>query len=233
MRVRVKTLLFVCLILYSSLFNFSYNSYARENQTSLVRLIDVSPYLKSIDVYIDGERVAKNIPFKGKVHYIKLSAGEHKFDIVPSKFDQVNKATITKKIKFVEGTPYTLAIVGEQNRVDLLCIKDLVEIPKGEASLRLAHLYPGGSKIQVAIQGGRRLIHGGTFKQVTNYINLEPALYDLEVRTSTNQRILDLSDIHLQAHTLYTLFVFERNGKIDALLYEDAGFIPSAQKQTE
>ncbi len=174
------------------------------NQPSYVRVLHAVPDAPNVDVYINANRVLKNVAFKDVSEYLTLPAGSYHIDIYPTG----NSVTtvISKKIRVETGKVYTLAAVGSGNKLQLLPYLDDPTVPGNETKVRFIHLSPDAPAVDIAVKGGDVVFPNVSFKQATNYLGLTPMTVNLEARAAgTKNSVLTVPNVSLKPNQAYTI----------------------------
>lgn len=187
----------------------------------MVRIFHASPDASSVDVYLNGKRIIRNLTFKQETDYLPLpDAGKYRIDIYPA--GKTDKPVLTETFTFNNGQKYTVAAAGKLDNLDLLFIYDNQEVPPGETKVRFIHLSPDAPAVDVAVKNGDVIFSDVTFKEVTDYLPLSPMTVSLEARLAgTNKVVLELPPVRLRPNRSYTIYaVGLANGKppLEALI---------------
>ncbi|WP_078409711.1 DUF4397 domain-containing protein [Priestia abyssalis] len=187
----------------------------------MVRIFHASPDASSVDIYLNGKRIIRNLTFKQETDYLPLpDAGKYRIDIYPA--GKTDKPVLTETFTFNNGHKYTVAAAGKLDNLDLLFIYDNQEVPPGETKVRFIHLSPDAPVVDVAVKNGDVIFSDVTFKEVTDYLPLSPMTVSLEARLAgTNKVVLELPPIRLRPNRSYTIYaVGLANGKppLEALI---------------
>jgi hypothetical protein len=181
----------------------------REPQTKnpMVRIFHASPDAPSVDVYLNGKRIIRNLTYKQETDYLPLpEAGRYRIDLYPA--GKTDKPILSETFTFNAGRNYTVAAAETLNNLDLLLIHDNNKIPPGETKIRFIHLSPDTLAVDIAVKNGDVVISDVTFKEVTEYLPLNPMTVHLEVRLAgTKQVILELPPLRLRPNRTYTVYI--------------------------
>jgi hypothetical protein len=188
--------------------NFALMSQEREmklsSQPSYIRLLHAVPDIPNVDIYINTNRVLRDVNFKDISDYLTLPAGKYHIDIYPAGTGV--STLISKKVKIEPGTIYTFAAAGNSNKLQLLPYIDEPSVPRGETKLRFVHLSPDTPAVDIGVKGGDTVFSDISFKQVSDYLILTPMTVNLEARKAgTKDKILDIPNVKLNANQPYTL----------------------------
>jgi hypothetical protein len=188
--------------------NFALKAQEREmnlsSQPSYVRLLHAAPEAPSVDIYVNANRVLRDVAFKDISDYLTLPSGKYHIDIYPAGTG-VN-TLISKKVKLEPGKVYTFAAAGTSNKLQLLPYIDDPSIPGGETKLKFIHLSPDAPAVDIGVIGGDTVFSDVSFKKASDYLILTPMTVNLEARKAgTKDKILEIPDVKLSANQPYTL----------------------------
>ncbi|HWO98262.1 MAG TPA: DUF4397 domain-containing protein [Bacillus sp. (in: firmicutes)] len=177
-----------------------------ESNQPMVRIFHASPDAPSVDVYVNGKRIIRNLTFKQETDYLPFpDAGKYRIDIYPA--GKTDNPILTESFTFNDGQRYTVAAVGKLANLDLLLIYDDHKVPSGETKIRFIHFSPDAPAVDVAVKNGDVVFSDVTFKEVTEYLPLTPMTANLEVRLAgTNKVALELPPIRLRPNRSYTIY---------------------------
>lgn len=150
--------------------------------TSYVRVIHASPYVGTADVFVDGKLFLNSFQFAAITDYAALPAGNHKVQIsLVGK--GINASALTKTLAVQPGNAYTIAAIGDKpDALNLQVFVDNNQVASQQAKVRVYHLIPDASKVDVAI-GEDAKITGMTYEDDSPYTTVDsgPCTFTLTV----------------------------------------------------
>ena len=171
---------------------------------AMVRFLHASPTTENVDVHINAQLVASNVPFKQVGSYLFLPAGKYHIDIYPT--GNLVSTIITKKITVEAGNVYTFAVIGTENKLQLLPFQEQPGVPSGETKLRFIHLSPDTQNVDIGVNKGDVIFSNVPYKKPTSYLGLSPMTVNLEVReASTKNILLSVPNVKVKPNRIYTL----------------------------
>ena len=218
--------------LVASVFAFSVlGSFAGANSDASVRIVHASPDAPAVDVYVNGDLVVENAPFKAATDYLQVPAGTHNVEIFVAGTQE--DPVITADLTVEAGVAYTVAAINTVENLELTVITDDNAVAEGQSKIRVGHLSPDAPTVDVGLIGGDTVFAGAPFKAVTDYVTLDAGTYDLEVRLPDGgAQVIDLSGTTLEANTVYTVFAVNTVENIETLVLVDNTMVPSEMPQT-
>lgn len=193
---------------------------AKENG-SLVRVLHASPDAPAVDIYVDGSEVVKGEQFKDNTDYVALSAGDHKVEIYAAGTKGEKEPVLAKTVTTEAGKAYTVAAINKLAELELIAAEDARKVTDKKAKVRVGHLSPDAPTVDVGLVDGDTLFSGASFPTITDYKELDPGTYDLEIRTPEGVQVLDLSGTTLDKNTAYSVFAVNTADKLEVIVLED------------
>lgn len=193
---------------------------AKENQ-AMVRVLHASPDAPAVDVYVDDQEAVKGAKFKDATGYLTLPAGKHDIAIYAAGTKGKEKPVLTKSVEVEGGKAYTVAAINSLANLELKATEDATAVPKGKTKLRVGHLSPDAPTVDVGLIGGATLFSNASFPTITDYIEIDPGTYDLEVRTLNGVQVLDLSGTTVAKDTAYSAFAVGNADNLEVIVLKD------------
>ncbi|AZB44849.1 DUF4397 domain-containing protein [Bacillus sp. FJAT-42376] len=208
---------------------------AAESENAMVRIVHASPDAPAVDVTVDGNTVVEGAKFKDATNFMPVPAGEHKVEIYAAGTVKEGKPVISANLSVEAGKMYTAAAINTLDNLELKVLNDDTMVAEGKSKIRVGHFSPDAPAVDVAVKGGDVLFPGAEFKGVTDYKEVDPGSYDLEVRPAgTMDSVLDLSGTELKENMTYTVLAvgFAKNDPaLDAIVLADP-MMPAGMPKT-
>jgi sortase (surface protein transpeptidase) len=172
---------------------------------SFIRLIDASPDVGTVDVFVDGAAFLVNAHYASVTGYLQLPSGPHKVELA-----LIGKGTgapvVAQKLIVQAGVAYTVAAVGSKSSgFALQVFADDNRMVSGMATVRVYDLSPQSGTVSVAIGTGT-FIGPLSYRQASNYQKLAAGQYTFTF--SSAQPVFTLSDeVTLKTGMVTSLFV--------------------------
>ncbi|WP_088007079.1 DUF4397 domain-containing protein [Indiicoccus explosivorum] len=183
-----------------------FTSVAAEEHAS-VRILHASPDAPAVDVYVDGELVVQELPFKEATDDLGLPAGTYTVEVFAAGSEYVpEEAVLATDLTVESGQEYTVAAANFLESLEFVVAPESTEVTDGKAKIRVGHLSPDAPAVDVGIIGGDALFTGVEFPTVTEYIEVDPGTYDLEIRLPDGTQVLPLENTELKANTVYSVY---------------------------
>lgn len=223
----------LAMVLLLSLFAGTAFADGHGDDNAMVRVLHASPDAPAVDVYVNGDLAVEGAAFKDITGYLELPAGDHDVAIhAAGDYDAVYEQSLTVE----GGMSYTVAAVDFLDGGDfrLEAFADDNTVGEGMTKVRVGHLSPDAPAVDVGLVGGDSLFEGAEFFAVTDYLELDPATYDLEIRAAgTEDAVLDLSGTALEADMVYSVYAVNALDSLEVVVVADeAHAMPSDMPQT-
>ncbi len=178
-----------------------------EQGKAKVRVAHLSPDAPNVDVWVDGERVLDNVPFKVVSEYLELSSGGHRVQVTPA--GAATPVVIDAQLNLNANIAYTVAATGLLAANDLkpIVLEDDLEFSPNSAKVRFVHTSPDAPAVDIAVAGGPVLFANVKFREAGNYLSVAPGAYNLEVRAAgTSTVALAVPGVVLDGNANYVIF---------------------------
>lgn len=172
-----------------------------------LRAAHLSPDAPAVDVWVDGEVAVASVEYLAVSDYLPLTAGPHRIQVTPA--GETEPVVIDAEVSLESGVRYTVAatgLLGDEDLVPLVLVDERTP-GGGSTSVRFAHASPDAPAVDVAVAGGDVLFGDVEFREFTEYLDVPPGRYDLEVRVAgTTDVALDVPGVVLPAGQNYTVY---------------------------
>jgi hypothetical protein len=168
--------------------------------------LHASPDAPAVDIYANDKLIAGNLSYKDFTPYVTVTPGNYNIKVYPT--GRKDNAVLTTDLNIPPYSIYTVAAVNKLANLNLLPIREpTMPIPAGKVYVRFAHLSPNAPNVDVVLPNGTKLFNNVTYKQITDYIPVNPGTYAIYVRpTGTDQNVLYVPNITLQPNRFYTVY---------------------------
>src|SRR6266496_6613148 len=171
---------------------------------SFIRLVNASPDVGTVDVFVDGAKFLGNAQFASVTDYRPLSAGHH--NVQAALIGIGGASVIAQRLSVQPGTAYTVAAIGTKaTGFSLQVFVDNNLMAAGMAKVRVYHLSPGTGPVSIATSG--LTIPGAlSYTQASNYMKLPARTYTVMVSASQPSFSL-LDQVTLKTNTVTSIFI--------------------------
>lgn len=186
--------------------NSYFPKYYRTPDQTYVRMFHASPDTPPIDIYVNNRLVAPYLPYREFTQYIPLQNGIYNIKLFPA--GTTRNPLINTNVNIPANTILTIAVINKLKDIALYTIEDTpMNIPQGKVKLRFVHLSPNTSKLDVKLSDRTILFKDIEYKDVTEYLNINPGNYIIEIYGSESERrILYVPNIRLKPNRFYTIY---------------------------
>ena len=151
--------------------------------TASVRVLHGSPDAPAVDVYADGAAVLEDVPFGVISDYLEVSAGEHRFQVVPAGASlEEGPVVIDATLTLEPATKTTVAATNALASIEATVISDAPAPTAEGTQVRVVHLSADAPAVDVALDDGDVVVAGAAYPAASDYLSLPAGEYDLEIR---------------------------------------------------
>lgn len=195
------------------------------NMNSYVRVLHASPDAPPVDIYANGDMIVQNLAYKEITNYLPVMPGSYNIKVYPA--GQKMNPVIDANVRVEPQSSYTLAASGMLENILLLPIVEpyVNMMNSGKSYIRFVHLSPNAPPVDITLPDGTVIFRNAAFKDVTEYMAVDPGMYTLQVRpTGSMQVVLTVPDVKLYPDMVYTVYAVGLVGempRLEALLETD------------
>lgn len=149
--------------------------------TSYLRIINASPTLGTVDVYINTQKANTGaLPFGGAIKYIQPAVG--KCDV---KFTIANDldALLTKSVTLTANLAYSYYLIDKGSNLDGLLVSDLMNATTmDKAYVKFINLSPDAPALSLNVVGGASLATNKTYKTNSEFVAVDVKTQSFEIK---------------------------------------------------
>ncbi|BCJ95960.1 hypothetical protein acsn021_35290 [Anaerocolumna cellulosilytica] len=205
-----------------------YTSYPKmsylQNRTGNLRVFHAVADAPNVDVYANDTLLVRDLTYGEYTEYLPVPNNNYRITLYEA--GTRDNPLVSNMFMVTDDTMATIAAVGTLEDLGLLSIPDNMTNPSsGNAKVRFVHLSPDAPAVDITLQDGTVLLPDVSYKQMTQYIEVSPGDYTLEVRVAgTDVVALTVSDLDLEEDTLYSIYAIglaEGTPELEAVLVID------------
>jgi hypothetical protein len=179
-----------------------------KDATARLRVVHAVPDVGPVDVYINANKVAADVPFFTVSDYLTLRPGTYRVRVVPAGANgkSSRRSIINQRIKVRADQDYSLVVNGTaaNHKVRGTLLRDNNTAPAGgQARLRVAHFSPDAPAVDIFINGELSPVQGLKFRRATGYLDVPAGTYEVGVAPAGGTPIFT-AEVTLAAGTVYT-----------------------------
>ncbi|NUC72641.1 DUF4397 domain-containing protein [Haloterrigena sp. SYSU A558-1] len=152
-----------------------------------VRVAHLSPDAPNVDVWVDGDAVLEDVPYRAVSDYLPLEPGTYAVEITAA--GDPDTVVFDDDLEVGEGD-YTVAAVGELEGDDqpfeVMVYEDDLSDPGDQARIRLVHASPDAPAVDVTAGDGETVLFEGAAFGDAAAVEVPGDMYTLEVRPATD-----------------------------------------------
>lgn len=191
-----------------------------KNNSSLVRIFHAAPQAQNIDVYVNDQMVFSDLAFGDFTKYVYLDEGEYNVSVYVA--GQKDRPIINQMVDVSSQQIFTVAATGNLDNLGLLVIPDKVSKSPSQSysSLRVIHLSPNAPGVDILVDGDK-LFEDISFEEGTDYVDLNPGTYNVNVVLNTDKSIVLPLKVTLNPDKIYTIYIIGNPPTLQAVQVVD------------
>lgn len=191
-----------------------------KNNSSLVRIFHAAPQAQNIDVYVNDQMVFNDLAFGDFTKYVYLDEGEYNVSVYVA--GQKDRPIINQMVDISSQQIFTVAATGNLDNLGLLVIPDKVSKSPSQSysSLRVIHLSPNAPGVDILVDGDT-LFEDISFEEGTDYVDLNPGTYNVNVVLNTDKSIVLPLKVTLNPDKIYTIYIIGNQPTLQAVQVVD------------
>lgn len=191
---------------------------------SNIRILHAVPTATAIDIYANGNLIARNVSFSQLTKYSALPAGSYQFQLYAA--CTYDKPLLSQDIAITHGANYTISVVTLQDNLYLFRLKDdNVPSTKIYTFLRFINLSPNSPLLSLSLPNNIELFNSVEYLETTGYYMLSSGIYNLQVTVASDQSITkyikNISFYNGNFYTIYIIGLFNDTPQLGYLLTVD------------
>ena len=191
-----------------------------KNNSSLVRVFHAAPQAPNVDVYVNDQMVFSNLAFGDFTRYVYLDEGEYNVSVYLA--GQKDRPVINQMVDVPSQQIFTIAATGNLDNLGLLVIPDKVSKSPSQnySSVRVIHLSPNAPGVDILVDGDT-LFEDISFGEGTDYVDLNPGTYNVNVVLNTDKSDLLPLKVTLNPDKIYTIYIIGNPPTLQAVQVVD------------
>lgn len=191
-----------------------------KNNSSLVRIFHAAPQAQNIDVYVNDQMVFSDLAFGDFTKYVYLDEGEYNVSVYVA--GQKDRPIINQMVDVSSQQIFTVAATGNLDNLGLLVIPDKVSKSPSQSysSLRVIHLSPNAPGVDILVDGDK-LFEDISFEEGTDYVDLNPGTYNVNVVLNTDKSVVLPLKVTLNPDKIYTIYIIGNPPTLQAVQVVD------------
>lgn len=191
-----------------------------KNNSSLVRVFHAAPQAPNVDVYVNDQMVFSNLAFGDFTRYVYLDEGEYNVSVYLA--GQKDRPVINQMVDVPSQQIFTIVATGNLDNLGLLVIPDKVSKSPSQnySSVRVIHLSPNAPGVDILVDGDT-LFEDISFGEGTDYVDLNPGTYNVNVVLNTDKSVVLPLKVTLNPDKIYTIYIIGNPPTLQAVQVVD------------
>ena len=191
-----------------------------KNNSSLVRVFHAAPQAPNVDVYVNDQMVFSNLAFGDFTRYVYLDEGEYNVSVYLA--GQKDRPVINQMVDVPSQQIFTIAATGNLDNLGLLFIPYKLSKSHSQnySSVRVIHLSPNAPGVDILVDGDT-LFEDISFGEGTDYVDLNPGTYNVNVVLNTDKSVVLPLKVTLNPDKIYTIYIIGNPPTLQAVQVVD------------
>jgi len=175
-----------------------------------VRVAHLSPDAPNVDVYVDGDTVLEDVPYRAVSDYLELAPDTYTVMITAA--GDPNTVVFEDDLEITDGA-FTIAALGELSETNQsfapAVLEDDITDPGDNARVRLVHASPDAPAVDVTVGDGETVLFEDAAFGDAATTEVPGDDYTLEVRPATETNdgdVVATFDVAPESGSVYTAF---------------------------
>lgn len=178
---------------------------AETRADATVRVVNASPGAPAFDILLDGLPLAEGVPSGAATEYAPVAPGTHVLQAVPPG-GSPDEAVAEAELDAAPAAAYLFVVAGPLAEAEgRLFDVSLDDIAPGNARVRLLNAAPGEDAIDLAVTGGDTLFDGIGFGAASDYADLAPGTYSLDLRGDDDRVLATAPEVTIEEAAAYDI----------------------------
>ena len=191
-----------------------------KNNSSLVRVFHAAPQAPNVEVYVNDQMVFSNLAFGDFTRYVYLDEGEYNVSVYLA--GQKDRPVINQMVDVPSQQIFTIAATGNLDNLGLLVIPDKGSKSPSQnySSVRVIHSSPNAPGVDILVDGDT-LFEDISFGEGTDYVDLNPGTYNVNVVLNTDKSVVLPLKVTLNPDKIYTIYIIGNPPTLQAVQVVD------------
>jgi len=170
-----------------------------------LRAVHAAPGAPEVDILLDGQPLAQAVAFGAATDYAPVPPGDHQLQVVPAG-QPADAAVIDEEFSAEGNRAYLFVVTGTLDDLQSNTYEvDIRGVEGGQSRARLIHAVPDAGDVAVAVTGGDTLFEGVGFGDASDYRDIDPGTYSLDVRGDEDRTLLQVPELEILPGRTYDI----------------------------
>ena len=193
------------------MYNPTYDNYCFPTEDNYARFFHAAPGAPPVDIYINDKLTVCNLKYSCFSKYLPLRRGRYNIKVYPT--GEKRNPVINQNICTPNITNSTFAVIGTLPNLKILQINDPISCNCPDSCIRVVHLSPNATKVNITLPNEARLFSNVSYKEVTYYIPVMPGCYTIQLRPANANNVVFETSLRVVPNRCYTVYAVGLVGK--------------------
>lgn len=159
----------------------------------------------AVDILLDGQPLAQAVEYGAATEFAPVPPGEHQLQVVPAG-QPADAAVVDETVEVEDNRGYLFLVTGTLDQIESRLLEvDIRGVEEGRSRARLINAVPDAETIAVGVTGGDTLFDGIDAGSESDYEELDPGSYSLDLRGPDDQTLLQVPELEILSGRAYDI----------------------------
>jgi hypothetical protein len=175
--------------------------------TNLISFVHASPDAPAVDIFVNGQVIAGNVPFFTASQYFSLADGTYQIAVSPAGRG-TDFSVLVGDLTVEGGFTGSLVVLNTLSNLDaVLYFDDLTPVAEGLARVNLYHLSPDAPAVDVKLAGTSTTVFGGLSFRDAVYGDVDAGTYRFDITPAGSPTVVFTTpELRFENGWIYSLF---------------------------
>jgi hypothetical protein len=173
-------------------------------------VVNASPDAGSLDVYLNGGPVTRNLAFGADTGYFTVAPGTYTLSFADS---GTTTSLLDQGVSFMPGVAYSVFAIDSVSHLQTAVVVDSAAVPSSDsAEARFLNFSPNAPALDLVVNGTTVLFSGRSYNDIAanpaaaRFSYLTPGTYTVELRIAGTSTVLYSTSVTFEGGKIYTLY---------------------------
>jgi len=173
-------------------------------------VVNASPDAGSLDVYLNGGSVVRNLGFGADTGYFTVTPGTYTLSFTDS---GTTTSLLDQGVSFMPGVAYSIFAIDSVSHLQTAIVPDSASLPSTDSvEARFLNFSPNAPALDLVVNGTTVLFSGRSYNDIAanpaaaRFSYLTPGTYTVELRVAGTSTVLYSTSVTFEGGKIYTLY---------------------------
>jgi hypothetical protein len=173
-------------------------------------VVNASPNAGSLDVYLNGGSVVRNLAYGADTGYFTVAPGSYTMTFADS---GSSTSLLDQNLSLAPGVAYSVFAIDSVSHLQTAIVADSASLPSSDsAEARFLNFSPNAPALDFVVNGTTVVFSGRSYNDVAvnptaaHFSYLTPGTYTVELRVAGTSTVLYTTSLTLEGGKVYTFY---------------------------